>query len=66
MEIKNRNKMSVIDHSNVLLNIEKMKQNELNGSNYMKSKKDNHEEVKQFLNVFDCYSFINFIKMLKY
>ena len=65
MEIKNSNKMSVIDHSNVLLNIEKMKQNELNGSYYMKSKKDNHEEVKQFLNVFDCYIFYQLYKDIK-
>ena len=65
MEMKNVNKMNIIDHSNVLLNIDKMKQNELNGSNYLKSKKDKHEEVKQFLKIFDCYSFYQLYRDVK-
>ena len=65
MENKNKNKMNAIDHSNVLLNIERMKQNEINGSNYMKLKKDNHEEVKQFLRIFDCYSIYQLYRDVK-
>ena len=61
----NGNKMNKLLQDNILFFLDILKKNELNGSFYLKSKKKNYEEIKQFKYVFDCHSIYQLYKDVK-